>query len=142
MDLARGLFQRGPTNREDREKGEEIFQLLDPDGYPGNAEVDLLSRLGYPLIDQPEHVTEPPPRLALGHDPESDLVAHQKERHVEIADLQCTPPARPALPVEHDAPLQVLIPLHQGRGHVEDPLASSLGGQPLGEGALAAAGAT
>jgi hypothetical protein len=46
--------------------------------------VDLLSRLGRPLVDQPEYVTEPPPRLALRHDPESDLVAHHKELHTEI----------------------------------------------------------
>jgi hypothetical protein len=44
--------------------------------------------------------------------------------------------------VEHDAPLQVLVPLNQRRGHVEDTLASERGGQPLGEGALPAAGAT
>jgi hypothetical protein len=51
MDLARGLFQSCPSNRKDREKGEKRVQLLDPDGNPGDAEVDLLSRLGRPLVD-------------------------------------------------------------------------------------------
>src|SRR5829696_7687511 len=183
MDLPRGLFQRGPANRQDREKGQKRLQLLDPDANPGDAEVDLRSSSSSPLVDQPEQVAKPPPRLALRHYPESDLVAHQDKRHaeisgqgqepvefgerlllpgrnperegieqdrvpslrgvkdlVEIADLQCTPTARPALPVEHDAPLQVLVP--QGRGHVEDTLASKRGCQPLGESVLPTAGAT
>src|SRR5215204_4724789 len=185
MDLPRGLFQRGPANRQDCEKGHKRLQLLDPDANPGDTEVDLRRSSSSPLVDQPEQVAKPPPRLAPRHYPESDLVAHQDKRHaeisgqgqepvefgerlllpgrnperegieqdrvpslrgvkdlVEIADLQCTPTARPALPVEHDAPLQVLVPLHQGRSHVEDTLASKRGCQPLGESALPTAGAT
>jgi hypothetical protein len=84
MDLPRGFFQSGPANREDRKEGEESLQLLDPEVYSGDAEVDLLRRSGRPLVDQPEYVTEPPPRLVLGHDPESDLVAYHQERHAEI----------------------------------------------------------
>src|SRR5215204_4636255 len=185
MDLPRGLFQRGPANRQDCEKGHKRLQLLDPDANPGDTEVDLRRSSSSPLVDQPEQVAKPPPRLAPRHYPESDLVAHQDKRHaeisgqgqepvkfgerlllpgrnperegieqdrvpslrgvkdlVEICDLQCTPTARPALPVEHDAPLQVLVPLPQGRGHVEDTLASKRGCQPLGESALPTAGAT
>ena len=44
--------------------------------------------------------------------------------------------------MEHDTPPQVPVPLQQGRGHVEDTLAPERVGQPLGEGALPAAGAT
>src|SRR5688500_16780142 len=84
MDLPRGLIQSGSTHREDRKEGEEGLQLLDPDVYSGDAEVDLISRLCRPLVDPPELVADPPPRLALGDDPKSDLITHQYERHAEI----------------------------------------------------------
>src|SRR5829696_7729412 len=167
MDLARGLFQSGPTNRKDREKGEKRVQLLDPDGNPGDAEVDLLSRLCRPLVDQPELVAHQKKRhaeipgqgkepvefgerlLLPGRNPQREGIEQDRipslrgvQDLVEVADLQCTPPAGPALPVDHDAPLQVLVTLHQRRGHVEDTLASERGDQPLGESALPATGAT
>ena len=84
VGLARGL-QRSSANRKDGEEGEKRLQLLDPDAYSGDAEVDLCSRSGRPLVDQPERVAEPPPGLALRNDPESDLVANHQERHVEIS---------------------------------------------------------
>src|ERR687890_204537 len=184
MDLPRGFFQRSSTHREYRKEGEEGLQLLDPDVYSGDAEVELISRLCRPLVGQPELVAEPPPRLALGDDPESDLITHQYERHaeifgpgqkplelgerrllsrgdpqgegveqdripllrsiqdfVEVSDLQRTPAAGSAGPVEPYAPLQVFVPTLDSRCHVEDTLASQCGGQSLGECALPAAGA-
>src|SRR5919112_3055459 len=184
MDLPRGFFQRSSTHREYRKEGEEGLQLLDPDVYSGDAEVDLISRLCRPLVGQPELVAEPPPRLALGDDPESHLITHQYERHaeifgpgqkplelgerrllsrgdpqgegveqdripllrsiqdfVEVSDLQRTPAAGSAGPVEPYAPLQVFVPTLDSRCHVEDTLASQCGGQSLGECALPAAGA-
>ena len=85
LDLPRGLFQSGSTNRKDREEGKERLHLLQLYAHPGDAEVDLLGRLGRPLVDQPEQVAESSTRLALRHNPESYLVAHQKERHAEFS---------------------------------------------------------
>ncbi len=60
---------------------------------------------------------------------------------VEVPDLEGAPFGGPAVPVKSHAPAQVFIISNDSRCHVKNAVPPDLGGQTLGEGALAAPGA-
>ncbi len=80
VSLPGRLIQRSAPDGQDRKEREQRLQLLDPQPHPGDAEVDLLRHRRGPLVDEPEHVPEPPPLTALGHHPEPHLVADKDQR--------------------------------------------------------------